>query len=95
MPTRQHNRVRTVTVPVEERSQNLSVVLHLMLAEATPHCFPVPTSVIWHDVDPLCPEGEDLVPASKFCQSFSCFIGSKTPSAPGTACAVWSRVAYQ
>jgi len=60
-PTRLRIRVRTVTVPVEERSQNLSVVLHLMLAEATPHCFPVPTRVILHDVDPLCPEGEDLV----------------------------------
>ena len=50
-----------MTVPVEECSQNLSVVEHLMLAEATPHCAPVPTRLILHDVDPLCPEGEDLM----------------------------------
>ena len=56
---RQH---RTVTVPDEDCSQNLSVVEQLKWADLTPHCAPVPTSWTLHVVEPLCPDGEDLRP---------------------------------
>ncbi len=84
-PTHVRSRAHTVTVPVEERSQNLSVVLHLMLAEATPHCFPVPTRLMLHDVDPLCPEGEDLIRHASWLGLFC--IGSRSPPTNEIACA--------
>lgn len=43
----------TCTLPVLVLSQAASVVLQEMAAALTPHCFPVPTRVTLHDVDPV------------------------------------------